>query len=194
MGAHRFFANNFNYLCDMKKKTIREMGRMSVDEFRHSAKIPLVVMLDNVRSLNNIGSLFRTCDAFAVESIALCGISATPPSPEIHKTALGAEDSMAWEYFATSAEAVAHFRQLGYKIACLEQVNGSVELEDFEPEPGCRYVLICGNEVDGVDQAIVDSADVWLEIPQAGTKHSLNVTVSTAIAIWEFFKKLRAKS
>lgn len=171
----------------MKKKTIREMGRLTVEEFRSAGKIPLVVMLDNVRSLHNIGSLFRTCDAFAVEGIVLCGISATPPSSEIHKTALGAEDSVEWTYFPTTAGAVEHFRSQGYLIACLEQVNGSQRLQDFRPEPGRKYVLICGNEVDGVDQAIVDACDLWLEIPQAGTKHSLNVTVSTAVAIWHFF-------
>lgn len=172
----------------MQKKTIWEMGRDSVATFRAKPKMPLVVVLDNVRSLNNIGSIFRTADGFAAEGLVLCGISATPPSPEIHKTALGAEESVAWEYFATTAEAVAALRARGYLIVCLEQVNGSVSLEKFTPEPNCRYALVVGHEVEGVDQAVVDSADLCLEIPQSGTKHSLNVAVSAALAMWEFHR------
>ena len=150
----------------MEKKTIWDMGRLSVEEYRRRRKIPLTVVVDNVRSLNNIGSLLRTCDAFGVERVALCGITATPPSAEIHKTALEAE---------------------GYVLSCLEQVKGSVELGDFVPEDGRRYALVCGNEVDGVAQDVVDRCGLCLEIPQIGTKHSLNVTVSTAVAIWHFF-------
>lgn len=164
------------------------MGRDSVEEFRAKAKMPVVVVADNVRSLNNIGSIFRTADGFAAAGIALCGISATPPSPEIHKTALGAEDSVAWRYFPSTAEAVAALRADGYTIACLELVNGSVSLADFTPARGAKYALVVGNEVDGIDQAIVDSADLCIEIPQSGTKHSLNVSVSTSIALWEFYK------
>ena len=175
----------------MKKKTIWEMGRLSVAEFHSAAKIPLVVVMDNVRSLNNIGAIFRTCDAFAVAGIALCGISATPPSPEIHKTALGAEESVDWQYFTTTAEAVTTLRDRGYRICCLEQVHGSVSLADFEPEADTRYALVIGNEVEGVDQAIVDAADFCLEIPQSGTKHSLNVSVSTGVALWVFYKSLK---
>lgn len=174
----------------MKKKTIWDMKRPDIEQYRKMKKIPLVVVLDNVRSLNNIGSIFRTCDAFGVESIALCGISATPPSPEIHKTALGAEDSVAWDYYASTAEAVACLREKGYKILCLEQVEESVSLEKFEPAEGDKYALVSGNEVDGVDQCIVDVCDLTLEIPQIGTKHSLNVSVSTGLAIWQIFQKL----
>ncbi len=174
----------------MKKKTIWEMGRLSVAEFRDAAKIPVVVVLDNVRSLNNIGAIFRTCDAFAVAAVVPCGISATPPSPEIHKTALGAEESVAWHYFATTAEAVDALVADGYRIVCLEQVHGSVALDNFKPSPDEKYALIVGNEVDGVDQAIVDRADLCLEIPQSGTKHSLNVSVSAGVALWVFYSAL----
>ncbi len=175
----------------MIKKTIWDLHRDSVEEFRAKDKIGLTVVLDNVRSLNNIGSIFRTCDGFAVERLILCGISQTPPSPEIHKTALGAEDSVAWEYFLTTIEAVDKLHAEGYTVCALEQVEGSVSLEDFEADRSRRYAFIAGNEVDGVDQAVVDLCDVCLEIPQAGTKHSLNVAVSTALAIWHFFLALR---
>lgn len=171
----------------MQKKTIWDMARPTVDQYRRATKMPVVVVLDNVRSLNNIGSLFRTADCFAASGIALCGISATPPSPEIHKTALGAEDSVEWHYYPSTAEAVADLRTKGFKIVCLEQVKGSVALQDFTPDPSQAYALVVGNEVDGVDPAIVDSADTWLEIPQSGTKHSLNVTISAAVALWHFY-------
>ncbi len=176
----------------MKKKTIWEMHRLSVDEFHTAPKMPLTIVLDNVRSLNNIGSIFRTADGFAAERVILCGISQTPPSPEIHKTALGAEESMDWAYFPTTAEAVAALRAEGYVICCLEQVNGSVSLETFRPDPERKYAFIVGHEVQGVDQAIVDTADICLEIPQRGTKHSLNVAVSAAITIWHFANHLPA--
>lgn len=168
----------------MKKKTIWDLQRLTVQEFKKAAKLPLILVVDNVRSLNNIGSLFRTCDAFGVASIWLCGISATPPSPEIHKTALGAEDSMDWRYFSSTMEALQQLRQDGFQVLCLEQVQGSVELQDFIPDRAQKYALVIGNEVDGVDQAVVDECDVCLEIPQRGTKHSLNVSVSAGIAIW----------
>ena len=171
----------------MVKKTIWDMGRLSVEEYRRRRKIPLTVVVDNVRSLNNIGSLLRTCDAFGVERVALCGITATPPSAEIHKTALGAEDSVEWVYYPTTGEALDALEAEGYVLSCLEQVKGSVELGDFVPEDGRRYALVCGNEVDGVAQDVVDRCGLCLEIPQIGTKHSLNVTVSTAVAIWHFF-------
>jgi len=174
----------------MKKKTIWDMHRLSAEEFRVAPKIPLVVVLDNVRSLNNIGSIFRTCDAFAVERLVMCGISQTPPSPEIHKTALGAEDTVAWRYYPDTLQAVADLHADGYTVCCLEQVEGSVPLGSFEPEPGRRYAFVAGHEVDGVAQAVVDACDLCLEIPQAGTKHSLNVAVSAGITIWHFFEKL----
>ena len=175
----------------MKKKTIWDLNRVSVDEFRNAKKIPLTVVLDNVRSLNNIGSIFRTSDAFAVERILLCGITATPPSPEIHQTALGAEDSVLWEYFPDTLDAVSALKKQGYTVCALEQVEGSVSLENYIADPSARYAFIAGNEVDGVDQNVVNLCDVSLEIPQVGTKHSLNVAVSTALAIWHFFLQLR---
>lgn len=177
----------------MDKKTIREMGRDSLEDFRRKEKIPVVVVLDNVRSLNNIGAIFRTCDGFAIQGIALCGISATPPAPEIHKTALGAEESVAWKYFPTTAEAVAELRAKGFTIASLELVKGSISLSDFKVDKNAHYALIAGNEVDGIDQTIVDQSDICIEIPQSGTKHSLNVSVSTAVALWEFYKQFNGK-
>lgn len=174
-----------------RKKSIAEMGRDSVAAFKTKRKIPVTVVLDNVRSLNNVGSVFRTSDAFRVERIVLCGITATPPAPEIHKTALGAEDSVDWVHYDDTAKAVSALRAEGYTIAALEQVHGSVSLDCYEIDPARRYAIIAGNEVSGVDQRIVDMADVCLEIPQEGTKHSLNVAVSTAIAIWHFFSGLR---
>lgn len=197
MGTGFAESDNIDYFCDLKaffmeKKTIWDLGRVNIEGFKHSAKMGLTVVLDNVRSLNNIGAIFRTCDAFAVERIMLCGISATPPSSEIHKTALGAEDSVDWEYFATTAECVARLKDEGVTLCALEQVKGSIELQDFIPDPTQRYALVLGHEVNGVAQEVVDECDVCLEIPQRGTKHSLNVSVSGGIAIWHFFSKLMA--
>ncbi len=171
----------------MEKKTIWDLNRVDIEQYRSQPKIRLTVVLDNVRSLNNIGAIFRTCDAFAVERIVLCGISACPPSPEIHKTALGAEESVEWTYHNTTMECVDALLREGYTLCCLEQVVGSIELQNFTPQPGRRYALILGHEVNGVDQAVVDQCDLCLEIPQRGTKHSLNVSVSAGIAIWHFF-------
>lgn len=175
----------------MLKKTILEMGRDTVEEFRRKEKIGLTVVLDNIRSLNNIGSIFRTSDAFRVERLLLCGITATPPSPEIHKTALGAEDSVAWEYCADTLEAVRRLRMEGYTVCALELAQGSVPLNEFAVERGKRYAIVVGHEVEGVQQSVVDACDCCLEIPQEGTKHSLNVAVSTALAIWHFYLRLR---
>lgn len=163
---------------------------MDVEHFRRQPKIRLTVVLDNVRSLNNIGAIFRTCDAFAVERIALCGITACPPAPEIHKTALGAEESVEWVYFSSTEECVESLQHEGYTLCCLEQVKGSIELQDFLPQRGRRYALVLGHEVNGVAQNIVNQCDICLEIPQRGTKHSLNVSVSGGIAIWHFFTHL----
>ena len=175
----------------MEKKRIWELGRVGIEEYRQVEKLSLVLVVDNVRSLNNIGSLFRTADAFLVEEILLCGISATPPSVEIHKTALGAEDSVAWRYFSSTADAVADLSRRGYTVCCLEQVKGSVALNDYSPDATGRYAIVVGNEVDGVMQEVVDMSNVCLEIPQFGTKHSLNVSVSAAIALWHFFNILK---
>lgn len=176
----------------MDKKSIWDLNRPSVEEYRHQKKTPLTVILDNVRSLNNIGSLFRTADAFAARRILLCGITACPPSAEIHKTALGAEDSVEWIHFPSTLEAMAWLRskEPQVRICCLEQVKGSIPLQQFRPQTQGSYAIVCGHEVNGVDQAVVNASDVCIEIPQLGTKHSLNVTVSTAIAMWHFFDAL----
>ncbi len=175
----------------MEKKSIRDLHRDSIEQYRRRQKLPLTVVLDNVRSLNNIGSIFRTSDAFLVDRLMLCGITATPPSDEIHKTALGAENSVEWEYYGTTMECVENLRQQGYTICVLEQVKESVSLDSFRPEPGGKYAIVAGHEVHGVDPEVVNSADVCLEIPQFGTKHSLNVAVSTGIAIWHLFTAMR---
>lgn len=175
----------------MEKKKIWELERDSVEEFRSKPKMELAVVLDNVRSLNNIGSIFRTSDAFVVERLMLCGITATPPSTEIHKTALGAEDSVRWEYFESTEECIERLKREGYTVCVLEQVHNSVELQDFIPVKGQRYAVVAGHEVNGVSQQVVDMADVCIEIPQEGTKHSLNVAVSTGLAIWHFYTHLR---
>ena len=166
------------------------MGRMGREEFLAAQKLPLVVVLDNVRSLHNVGSVFRTSDAFRVERVLLCGITATPPSAEIHKTALGAEDVVEWQYFADTMEAVASLKGQGYEVFSIEQCNGSIPLQDFATQPGKRYAVIMGNEVKGVQQQVVDASDGAIEIPQFGTKHSLNVSVTAGMIIWEFAKKL----
>lgn len=170
-----------------KKKNIIELTNCSVRQYREKSKFPLVVVADNIRSMHNVGSLFRTGDAFLVEEIVLCGITGTPPHPEISKTALGAEESVTWRYEASSVEAVRRLREDGYVVCVLEQAHGSVPLQDFDVRSGCRYVVVAGNEVEGVDQDIVDMADFVLEIPQFGVKHSLNVSVSSGIALWHFF-------
>ncbi|MCF0218846.1 MAG: RNA methyltransferase [Muribaculaceae bacterium] len=174
----------------MKKKSVFDLHRPSLSEFRQQAKTPLVMVLDNIRSLNNIGSIFRTCDAFAVERIVLCGITAQPPSAEIHKTALGAEESVAWEYYENTLDALQALRGEGVTLCCLEQVEGSIALQDFAPESGKRYAIVAGHEVFGVSQDVVDACDLCLEIPQQGTKHSLNVAVSSGLALWHFYSHL----
>lgn len=175
----------------MEKKTILDLNRCDVAQFKTLQKLPLRLVLDNIRSLNNIGSMFRTSDAFLVDRIHLCGITATPPSVEIHKTALGAEDSVDWEYHATTMEAIDSLRREGYTVCALEQVKESVPLDEFEVRPGEKYAIVVGHEVDGVDPEIVDTCDYAIEIPQMGTKHSLNVAVSAGLALWTFFNGLR---
>lgn len=170
----------------MRKLKTLEMHRLTVEEFRMSDKLPLTVVLDDVRSLYNVGSVFRSCDAFRVERICLCGITATPPHPEIHKTALGAEDSVEWEYYATAEQCVDHLKATGYTVCAVEQCEGSTKLDGFTPEQSRRYAVILGNEVKGVHQEVVDNSDMCLEIPQFGTKHSLNVSVTAGIVVWHF--------
>lgn len=174
-----------------RKLLVEEMGRVSIDEFQELNKIPLVVVLDNVRSQHNIGSVFRTSDAFLVEEIVLCGITATPPQPEIHKTALGAEDSMKWSYVEETMEAVERLRAEGYILFAVEQTENSMMLDELVIDKKGKYALVLGHEVHGVQQEVIDQCDNCIEIPQCGTKHSLNVSVSAGIVIWDFYKWLR---
>jgi len=174
----------------MRKLRITELHRLSADEFKQAAKIPLVVVLDNVRSLHNVGSVFRTSDAYLIEAVYLCGITAVPPHPEIHKSALGAEFSVEWRYFTHTEEAVSELQQNGYQAFAVEQAEGSMMLHQFRPEKKGKYALILGNEVKGVQQSVVDLCQGCIELPQFGTKHSLNVSVTAGIVIWEFFKAL----
>jgi len=171
----------------MQKLSMEELNRKSVGEFKLSGKLPLVVVLDNVRSLHNIGSIFRTCDAFLVEAIFLCGISATPPHKEIHKTALGAEESVDWKYFETTVQAVRFLLDNQYAVWGVEQTQNSVSLATFAVEQGKRYALVFGNEVRGIEQQALNLCEGCVEIPQFGTKHSFNVSVSAGIVLWEFW-------
>ncbi len=174
----------------MRKLRTIEMQRLSVEEFREAPKLPLVVVLDDVRSMYNVGSVFRTGDAFRIEEVCLCGISAVPPCAEIHKTALGAEDSVSWRHFATATEAVANLKSEGYEVLAVEQVEHSTKLHKFTPVCGHRYAVVLGNEVKGVHQEVVDMCDGCLEIPQFGTKHSMNVSVTAGIIIHHFAEAL----
>jgi tRNA G18 (ribose-2'-O)-methylase SpoU len=173
----------------MRKLLNEELGRPTLEECANIDKLPVTVILDNVRSAQNVGSFFRTADAFGIEHIALCGISATPPNREIHKTALGAEMSVAWSYYPTTLECVERLRAEGYRILAIEQIENSTMLNTFRTEEGVKYALVFGNEVDGVDQAIADVVDGAIEIPQVGIKHSLNVSVSAGILMWEMFRQ-----
>ena len=175
----------------MKKKSMLDLHRISAEEFKKANKIPVAVVLDDVRSEMNVGSVFRTADAFVIEQIALCGITSTPPRQEIHKTALGAEDAVTWTYHQTAVEAIEQLRQQGYTICSVEQVHGSVSLEQFPIEQSKKYALVFGNEVKGVSQAVVDKSDYCIELPQCGTKHSLNIACTAAIVMWHFFDALR---
>lgn len=166
------------------------MNRLTTEAFKASRKIPLVVVLDHVRSLNNVGSVFRTSDAFRVEAIYLCGITACPPHAEIHKTALGAEESVDWLYFKDTMEAVEKLKAEGYVVCAIEQAEGSTMLDKLLLDKTKKYAVILGNEVKGVQQNVVDNCDMCVEIPQYGTKHSLNVSVTSGIVIWDFFQRL----
>lgn len=192
---------------NMQKTTIHEMNRLTVEEFHKAEKLPLVVVLDDVRSLHNVGSVFRTADAFRLQAICLCGITAVPDdvktsdgtvikeaslkaSQEIHKTALGAEESVSWQYFKSAEKAVEKLKNDGFIVMAIEQCHGSTMLQDFLPMPGKGYAIVLGNEVKGVHQDVVDQCDGCLEIPQFGTKHSLNVSVTAGIAIWHFVQQM----
>lgn len=174
----------------MRKLKVTELNRLTPEAFKDSKKIPLIVVLDHVRSLNNVGSVFRTSDAFRVEAIYLCGITACPPHAEIHKTALGAEDTVDWIYFKETLEAVDKLKEEGYIVCSVEQAEGSVMLDKLQLDKTKKYAVVMGNEVKGVQQGVVDNCNMCIEIPQYGTKHSLNVSVTTGIIIWDFFKQL----
>ena len=174
----------------MRKLKLDELNRPSVEEFKNQDKLPIVVVLDNVRSLHNVGSAFRTADGFAVDALYLCGITAQPPHREIEKTALGATQSIDWKYFANVNDAVADLKEKGYQIIAIEQAENSVSLLDFEPEPSGKFALFFGNEVNGVSEEVMKQIDTCIEIPQFGTKHSFNIVISTGIVLWDFFSKL----
>jgi len=177
----------------MRKLKLDELNRATVDEFKAQDKLPVAVVLDNVRSMHNIGSIFRTSDGFAVDKICLCGITAQPPHREIEKTALGATQSVNWEYFETPLQAIDALRKDGYKIIAIEQAENSTMLNTFTPSGDQKYALIFGNEVNGVSDEVMDKIDTCIEIPQFGTKHSFNIVVSAGIVLWDFFAKLNLK-
>ncbi len=167
------------------------MNRLTPEEFKQKIKTPLIVVLDNIRSLHNVGSVFRTADAFLIEAVYLCGITSTPPQAEIHKTALGAEDTVEWKYFEDTHTAIDALKEKGYEVYAIEQVKGSTLLTNLHLQKDKKYAVILGNEVKGVQQRVVDKCDGCIEIPQFGTKHSLNVSVTGGIIIWELFKQIR---
>jgi len=175
----------------MRKLRNNELGRISVEEFKETSKTPLIVVLDNIRSLNNVGSVFRTSDAFLIEKIYLCGITATPPNKEIHKTALGSTESVEWEYREDTLLLIQELKKQDVFVASIEQAEGSTMLDDFSPEKGKKVAIVMGNEVKGVQQEVVSASDVCIEIPQLGTKHSLNISVSCGVVLWDLFQKLR---
>jgi tRNA G18 (ribose-2'-O)-methylase SpoU len=175
----------------MRKLLNSELNRLTLEEFKFVKKIPINIVLDNIRSQHNVGAVFRTADAFVMESIYLCGITATPPNAEIHKSALGSENSVHWQYFKTTLEAIQKLKNEGYTIISIEQVENSSDLMDFEISDVNKYAIVFGNEVKGVEQQIVDLSDYCIEIAQHGTKHSLNISISAGIVIWEFYKKFK---
>lgn len=175
----------------MRKLKNSELGRISVDEFKEVQKTPLIVVLDNIRSLNNVGAVFRTSDAFLIEKIYLCGITAKPPNKEIHKTALGATESVAWEYVKDTLTLIQRLKDSKIKVVSIEQAENSTMLNDFIPEENQKYAVVMGNEVKGVQQAVVSASDFCIEIPQLGTKHSLNISVSCGVVLWDLFNKMK---
>lgn len=173
-----------------RKRKNPELNRLDPEEFRSAAKYPLSILLDDIRSLHNVGSVFRTADAFRVEKVYICGITACPPHKDIHKTALGATESVDWEYRKDALDLADELKREGFTLVAIEQADGATELQDFEPEPDKRYVIILGNEVKGVKQALVDRCGEALEIPQFGTKHSLNISVVAGVVIWDYVTKV----
>ncbi|MFH4964565.1 RNA methyltransferase [Gaetbulibacter sp. M235] len=174
----------------MRKLKNSELDRLSVEDFKSVKKTPLIIVLDNIRSLNNIGSVFRTSDAFLIEKIYLCGITATPPNKDIHKTALGSTETVDWEYFENTLDLVDKLKADGIKICSVEQAENATMLNDFTPEQNTTYALVFGNEVKGVSQKVVSASDFVIEIPQYGTKHSLNISVSCGVVVWDIFSKI----
>ncbi|GAB4334547.1 MAG: RNA methyltransferase [Flammeovirgaceae bacterium] len=174
----------------MRKLTMEELGRLSVEDFKQVQKHPAVIVLDNVRSMHNVGAIFRTCDAFLVEKLALCGITATPPHREIQKTALGATESVLWEHFQNTKDAVFKLKSEGFNIVIVEQTNQSVRLQNFKPQIAQKYAFVFGNEAFGVSDEVVSLGNFSLEIPQFGTKHSLNIAVSVGIVLWHYTQAL----
>ncbi|WP_088324197.1 TrmH family RNA methyltransferase [Polaribacter tangerinus] len=175
----------------MRKLKNIELNRISVDEFKAVKKTPIIVVLDNIRSLNNIGAVFRTSDAFLIKKIYLCGISATPPNKEIHKTALGATESVIWEYAESTLSVVQKLKAANIQVLAIEQAENSTKLDTFFPEKEVTYAIVMGNEVKGVQQEVVDASNLCIEIPQLGTKHSLNISVTTGIVLWDLFQKMK---
>ncbi|MFD2542481.1 RNA methyltransferase [Lacinutrix gracilariae] len=176
----------------MRKLRNSELDRLSVEDFKNSTKTPIIIVLDNIRSLNNIGSVFRTSDAFLVEKIYLCGITATPPHKDIHKTALGSTDTVAWQYAENTLDVIEDLKSQGVKICAIEQAENATMLNDFAPKADTKYALVFGNEVKGVAQDVVSASDVVIEIPQFGTKHSLNISVSCGVVVWDVFSKIKS--
>jgi tRNA G18 (ribose-2'-O)-methylase SpoU len=175
----------------MRKLKNSELDRLNVDEFKQAKKTPLIIILDNIRSLNNIGSVFRTADAFLVEKIYLCGITATPPHKDIHKTALGATESVKWEYVENTLDLIHKLKSDGIIIVSIEQAENATMLNNFYPDNSLKYAVVFGNEVKGVSQKVVSASDMVIEIPQHGTKHSLNISVSVGVVIWDLFSKMK---
>jgi 23S rRNA (guanosine2251-2'-O)-methyltransferase len=177
----------------MRKLKLSELNRITVEEFKQSSKTPIIIVLDNIRSLFNIGSIFRTADAFRLESIYLCGITGTPPNKEIHKSALGATESVDWKYFESTIDAVKLLKENNYSVIIVEQAEGSISLEELSFSSSEKIALIFGNEINGVDENIIPFVGRCIEIPQFGTKHSLNISVSVGIVVWELFQKMYFK-
>lgn len=175
----------------MRKLLNNELNRLSIEEFKKAEKIPLIIVLDNIRSQHNIGAVFRTSDAFLIEKVYLCGITATPPNAEIHKSALGAESTVEWKYFQHTIEAMAELTMSGYTVISIEQADGAIELSNFEVDKSKKYAVVFGNEVKGVLQEVVSKSNYCVEIAQYGTKHSLNISITAGIVIWELFKKMK---
>jgi 23S rRNA (guanosine2251-2'-O)-methyltransferase len=175
----------------MRKLLNEELNRKTIDEFKNATKTPIIIVLDNVRSLNNVGSVFRTADAFLVEAIYLCGITGTPPNKDIQKTALGSTETVLWKHYANTVDAVNELKQSGYKVLAIEQAESAIMLNDFKPAKNEKLAIVFGNEVKGVQQEVMDVSDDVLEIPQVGTKHSLNIAVSVGVVVWDLFLKVK---